>query len=225
MTLLFDGVSGGCGCFERECGVGILPDHDDLGRRQQKLFQRETIGAGVEAEVLDDSGEVFERVFGFFAEVFAAAEVFEAKQRDSSGGISGGSWRVLQRLASGRKRAEHLAVRGQFGVEECASDRVIEARDHGVADGCGGFVVAQFAGRFPGIDAGFDGEGIVVEDSGDGLFHGRLVAIADDVGEAGGFAPAFGEDAIEGLQREFDRRGEIEHPSRVKIGGDCHRVP
>ena len=62
------GVSGGCGCFERESGVDILPDHDDLGWRQKKLLQREAVGSGVEAEVLDDAGEVFKRVFGFFAQ-------------------------------------------------------------------------------------------------------------------------------------------------------------
>ena len=105
----------------------------------------------------------------FSRKVFAAAEMFEAQERDRSGGISGWSWRVLQRLAAGGERAERLAVCGQFGVEECASDGIVEARDHGVADGSGGLVVAQFAGRLPGVDAGFDGEGVIVEDSGDAV--------------------------------------------------------
>ena len=65
-------------------------------------------------------------------------------------------------------------------------------------------VIVQLSGRFPGVDAGFDGEGVVVEDPGDGLFHRLSIGVRDYVGEPLGFAPAFGEDAVEGLEREID---------------------
>ena len=63
----------------------ILSNDRDLDRRQEEPFQRQTVAAGVEAVVLDDSRESGQGVFGFGAKIRASAQGFEAKQ-DCRGG-------------------------------------------------------------------------------------------------------------------------------------------
>src|SRR5512141_2591578 len=93
----------------------------------------ESVGSGVDAKLLGDSGENFERVLCLVTITLVVGESVKAEQRDGSGGIAGGSRRILERLAASLERTE----RGGGGlrcVEEAARGFVIEESNHDVCD-------------------------------------------------------------------------------------------
>ena len=100
----------------------------------------------------------------------APAEGLKAQKRGGRGGVAGRGGRVLQRLAARAQCAERrgsLCWRGRIVERSCGA--IVEAGDHGVGQLDGGVVKAHFAAGEPGVDAGVDGEGVIVERAGDAL--------------------------------------------------------
>ncbi len=87
-------------------------------------------------------------------------------------------------------------------VVKRARGAVVEAGDHGVGELDGGIVKLHAAAGEPAIDAGMDGEGVVVEGAGNTL-GGRGAGglrICDDVEERFVAVPCLGEQPAKGQQ-------------------------
>ena len=105
------GERGGFKTVSSGVSVGAIADDNDLDWIEQQPLEREAVTACVEAEVLNDAGEGFKGVFGYFAIFCPARERFKTQERGGGGGISGRRWRILQRLAPSAKRAKNAVHR------------------------------------------------------------------------------------------------------------------
>src|SRR5215472_18163754 len=121
-------------------------------------------------------------------------------------------------------------------VVESPRGSIVEAGDHGVGEGDGGLVELPAAAREPSVDAGVNGEGVVVERAGDA--GGRVtsmlapcfpcfwcVRVRDDVVEQAGAGPCVGEEAAEREKSKVARGIVAQDGRRLKVSGDGHRVP
>ena len=144
----------------------VFADNDHLLRWRQQAFERQPIRTGVEAEVLDDARERFQRVLRHLAQLRIPIQRLQAKQRGGCSRIPCRRRRVLQRLAASRERADCIRI-----VLPC---RKIRRRWHRKSRAPSAppasrraSIVAQFQRPLPRVETGVHQQRVVVEHAGD----------------------------------------------------------
>ena len=77
----------------------------------------------------------------------------------------------------------------------------------------------------PGIDAGVDSEGIIIEGAGNPIGWCDALGVGDDMVECIAAIPSFSEQPGQGTQSKLPSRSDAQHACRFKISRDRHRVP
>ena len=150
------------GAFEFGSRVVRTDDHN-LRMRAREPDRGASVGAGIDAKLLDGAGKNLQGVFGFVAIAGVVGVRVKAHHQDGSRGISRGRRRILKRFATNDKRAESDLLGCGFCVEEAAGGGVAELRNRGIADLSCEAEVAEIAGGFVGVEACERGEDVVVE--------------------------------------------------------------
>src|SRR5206468_10037444 len=138
-------------------------------------------------------------------------------------GVTGGHWRILERLAFGSENPKLLLRR--LRIEKSTRIGVVEALDHLIRNFLRGSEVSDIRGHFIRVQACDGSISVVVEEPRAVASRSLPVGISTHVPQSAFLFPRRCDDAVERPQREMSSLLKVKCVRSFKISGNAQCVP